>query len=52
MVNNKDKNNWVYVEEYRRRTEDNTKHQLYKDGKWIDVDFSLKNNETFYKTKV
>ena len=47
-----DKDNWIYVDEYRRRTEDNTKHQLYKDGKWIDVDISLKNNETFYKPKV
>ena len=34
-------NNWIYVDEYRRRDEDNDKHQLYFEGKWIDVKTGL-----------
>ena len=34
-------NNWIYVDEYRRRDEDNNKHQLDFEGKWIDVKTGL-----------
>lgn len=38
-------NNWIYVDEYRRRNEDNNKHQLYFEGKWIDVQLKSKAND-------
>lgn len=38
-------NNWIYVDEYRRRSKDNNKHQLYFEGKWINVKLGLINND-------
>ena len=38
-------NNWIYVDEYRRRSKDNHKHQLYFEGKWINVKLGLTNND-------
>ncbi len=47
-----DKEGWIYVDEYRRRKEDNSVHQLYISGEWKNIELGIKNNETFCKTKV
>lgn len=44
--------NWIYVDEYRRRNEENTVHQLYFEGKWINIQLGIEDNETFCKTIV
>jgi hypothetical protein len=47
-----DKDNWIYVDEYRRRKEDNSVHQLYISGEWKNIQLGIEDNETFCKTKV
>ena len=34
-------NNWIYVDEYRRRDNENNIHQLYFEGKWINIKTEL-----------
>ena len=46
------KTDWIYVDEYRRRNEENTIHQLYFEGKWINIQLGIEDNETFCKTIV